>query len=301
MTKKYPRIFVLNDPIGLRINPALAKEIGFNESLILLQIEFWISISNNKRDGKKWTYQSIRDIKSKSFPFWSNATINRTIKSLIKEEYIIEGNYNEKKYDKTRWFALNFEKLSKLESISIEGGYETRSNQNETGNNQDETQLAQSETTIPDITTDLSHKEQQQQLNKQPNNAKDVVGSINELKNIGISLKTAKELAELSYVDLNYVKKIIEYTNTLTNIKSTSGFVIAKVRENFYLPEEKNKVEGKKETERVLTHMLTGKEFITSQFYELNKMGQIDSGNYLCADSNILKLIESGLLTPKEP
>ena len=64
------RIFTLNEPNAPRINPALAKEIGLNESLILLQIEFWISISNNEREGKRWTYQSVRDMQEKSFSFW---------------------------------------------------------------------------------------------------------------------------------------------------------------------------------------------------------------------------------------
>lgn len=71
------RIFTLNEPNAPRLNPALACEIGLNESLVLLQLEFWIAISNNKRDGMLWTYQSTRDIKAKTFPFWSLDTINR--------------------------------------------------------------------------------------------------------------------------------------------------------------------------------------------------------------------------------
>ncbi len=115
----FNRIFTLNEPYGLRINSALANEIGLNESIVLLQIEFWISISSNVIDGRCWTYQSIRGMHKTAFPFWSIATINRTIQSLIDKGYIIEGNFNKAKYDKTRWLALNFEKLSELKSISI--------------------------------------------------------------------------------------------------------------------------------------------------------------------------------------
>lgn len=141
------RIFILNEPNAPRINPALAVEIGLNESLLLLQIEFWISISNNERDGQQWTYQSTRDIQEKAFPFWSHHTINRAIKSLETSGYIITTTkYNTLKYDKTRWIALNFDELSKLKSISVKG-YATGSTQNETGSNQNAT-------TIPENTTE---------------------------------------------------------------------------------------------------------------------------------------------------
>ena len=155
------RIFILNEPNAPRLSPRLAQEIGLNESIILLQIEFWISISNHFVDGRYWTYQSLNDIKD-CFPFWSKATINRAIKNMINKGYIFEGNFNRKKYDKTRWFSLNYVKLFKLQSIKIEGHEtrsaqnETRSNQNETRSAQNETRSTQNETTIPEITTEIT-------------------------------------------------------------------------------------------------------------------------------------------------
>lgn len=158
------RIFILNEPTALRISPALAEEIGLNESIILLQIEFWISISDHLIDGRRWTYQSIRDMKEKAFPFWSKDTINRTIASLIKKNLLIEGNFNSKKYDRTRWFALG-DGIRNLQSIRFVEGYETRSTQNETHLTQNETRLKQNETqkkqnetTIPEITTEITTK-----------------------------------------------------------------------------------------------------------------------------------------------
>lgn len=81
------RTFIINDPSAPRLVPALAKEIGLNESILFLQIEYWIAISNNLRDGRKWTYQSTSDLR-KTFPFWSDATIKRIVKSL-KERNLI--------------------------------------------------------------------------------------------------------------------------------------------------------------------------------------------------------------------
>lgn len=150
--RKFKRIFVINEPYAPRINPALAVEIGLNESLVLMQIEYWISISDNVKDGRRWTYQSLRDIQKKAFPFWSVSTISRTIRSLLNKGYLIEGNYNKLSYDKTRWFALNFDELKKLKSISIPED-DTDLLQNETGLLQNETpDLLQNETTIPETT-----------------------------------------------------------------------------------------------------------------------------------------------------
>jgi len=153
------RIFTLNEPNAPRLNPALACEIGLNESLLLLQLEFWISISNNERDDQKWTYQSTRDIQATTFPFWSVMTINRAIKSLEAKGLIITTTkYNKLKYDKTRWFTLNFQELSKLKSISV-SGYVTGSNQNDTGSKQFDTGLSQDDTTIPETTSETTNKD----------------------------------------------------------------------------------------------------------------------------------------------
>ena len=53
------------------------------------------------------------------FPFWSRATINRVIRSLENRGLINVGNFNRKKYDKTRWFAINIDEAEKLESVKV--------------------------------------------------------------------------------------------------------------------------------------------------------------------------------------
>ncbi len=95
-------------------------EIGFNESLVLLQLEFLISISDHVIDGQVWTYQSYQDLKDRYFPWWSIATISRTMKSLEEKGLIISGNFNRAGFDRTQWYALNEEGLRSLESIRLE-------------------------------------------------------------------------------------------------------------------------------------------------------------------------------------
>jgi hypothetical protein len=111
------RFFILNDST-IRLSPALACEIGFNESIIFLQLEFLISIRGEERDGLKWLRMSIADLES-VFPFWSSATINRAIKTLEERRLIFVGNYNRHAYDKTRWLAINLEAASELSSIAV--------------------------------------------------------------------------------------------------------------------------------------------------------------------------------------
>ncbi|AFM40404.1 DnaD-like protein [Desulfosporosinus acidiphilus SJ4] len=131
------RIFTLNE-LSLRLSPALADEIGLNESILLLQLEYWIHITDHDIEGKRWTYQSVRDMQDKAFTFWSVSTVARTVKSLLDKKLIIEGNYNKDPYDKTRWFALNHKELSKLRSIMIK---EYNGNRSETPLSQNDTPL----------------------------------------------------------------------------------------------------------------------------------------------------------------
>ncbi|HEX8550864.1 MAG TPA: hypothetical protein VF681_04850 [Abditibacteriaceae bacterium] len=160
------RIFTLNEPNAPRLNPALAVEIGLNESIVFLQIEFYISINGKEHDGDLWVYDSIYDWQTE-FPFWSPSTINRAIKSLEEKSLIKLGNYNQKKYDKTRWFAINFEKAAELKSIKVNGykkpeapkeveGHGTGSKQNGTGLKQNNTGSNQDGTTIPETSTETS-------------------------------------------------------------------------------------------------------------------------------------------------
>lgn len=118
--EQIPRVFCGNNPRPPRIYADLAAEIGLNESIIFLQLEWLISLKPYKwRNGRRWTYQSTRKLRKDYFPWWGVATINRTIHNLQEKNLIFVGNYNQKSYDRTRWFAINFEEAAKLKSIEI--------------------------------------------------------------------------------------------------------------------------------------------------------------------------------------
>ncbi len=121
MAARRQRLFVLNDPHALRISGELAVEIGFNESIVLLQLEYLLSISEHEREGRVWTYQSLQELKEHYFPWWSVATIGRVIKRLEELELISIGHFNRAGYDRTQWFALNPVGLKRLRSLRLEG------------------------------------------------------------------------------------------------------------------------------------------------------------------------------------
>jgi hypothetical protein len=114
------RLFIINDPNAPRLCPDLAVEIGLNESLLLLQMEYWLAVLPGKeRDGKKWVYKSLRDIQ-KVFKFWGIATVHRVIKSLVEKEYLlVRSDLNARSGDTTQWFAINPTGINRLHSIKL--------------------------------------------------------------------------------------------------------------------------------------------------------------------------------------
>lgn len=120
MTKRI-RFFTPNDPHQMRIYPALAEEIGFNESIVLLQLEYLIGISTTEEhDGQLWTYQTLEDLHTNYFPWISTVTISRVMRNLESQKLILIGNYNKFGFDRTQWYAINWDECKKLTSIKID-------------------------------------------------------------------------------------------------------------------------------------------------------------------------------------
>ncbi|WP_070817175.1 hypothetical protein [Staphylococcus sp. HMSC063A07] len=104
---------LLIDDYPIQVLPKLAVEIGLNEAIILQQMHYWLNASNHKYDGKKWIYNSYPEWQ-KQFPFWSLITIKRTIYSLEKQELLHIGNYNKAKFDKTKWYSINYQTIERM-------------------------------------------------------------------------------------------------------------------------------------------------------------------------------------------
>ena len=159
MSKKW-LLYTEASPVVLRIVPELATEIGLNESIVLLQISFWISSSDNERDGRYWTYQSFRGMKEKAFPYWSIDTIRRAVTNLTEAGYITVGNYNKRKGDNTQWYSIEPEKCSHLKSVLCNEARATgKPYENRTPLYENRTPLYENRTTLPENTPESTHRD----------------------------------------------------------------------------------------------------------------------------------------------
>ena len=96
------------------VNKYLACAIGLNEAVVLQQVNYWVQKSTHEIDGRVWVYNSM-SAWQEQFPFWSYDTVKRIFATLVKANLLICGNYNKSKMDKTKWYAINNERLGEIE------------------------------------------------------------------------------------------------------------------------------------------------------------------------------------------
>lgn len=147
-----PWIFVINDPHAMRINRDLADEIGFQESVVFLQLEYLIVHTKDPsriayRDSRWWYRATLKELNEEQFSWWSEATISRVLHRLEERSLISTDETNAAEYDRTQWYAIDEEGVRNLASIAIFHS-ETAEFQNETPVFQNETTPFQNETTI---------------------------------------------------------------------------------------------------------------------------------------------------------
>lgn len=108
---------LLIDEHPLQCQPSLATALGSaDEAIVLQQLHYWLSRANNvQSDGHKWVYNSMADW-LKQFPWIkSRARLTRYFDDLEKRGLIITGNFNKAKFDKTKWYRIDYDALTDLE------------------------------------------------------------------------------------------------------------------------------------------------------------------------------------------
>lgn len=87
----------------------LAIRVGERRAIILSNIHYWIEKNkangNNFKEGRYWTYNSAKAFKE-IFPYLSERQIEYSLKELEKDNFLIIGNFNKAKYDRTNWYSL---------------------------------------------------------------------------------------------------------------------------------------------------------------------------------------------------
>lgn len=91
----------------------IAAKYGIGEAIFIQNFSFWIkrNIANNKNyhEGYHWTYMSSQNLAEKYAGLFSLKTVQRILKNLTDSGLLITGNFNTKKYDRTKWYAFRDE------------------------------------------------------------------------------------------------------------------------------------------------------------------------------------------------
>lgn len=87
----------------------IAKICGVREAILLYNIDFWIAKNRaNQRhfyDGRYWTYNSSKAF-AELFDYLTQKVIENLLTKLVRDGYLIKGNFNANSLDRTSWYAL---------------------------------------------------------------------------------------------------------------------------------------------------------------------------------------------------
>jgi hypothetical protein len=108
-----PKLLISEEP--LQVLPSLALEIGLEDALFLQQLHYWIRKSKHEHDGQRWIYNTFAEWQAQ-FPFWSLRTMQRIAARLVKRGLIKIHKFNEHNWDRTNWYAIDYEAVGKLSS-----------------------------------------------------------------------------------------------------------------------------------------------------------------------------------------
>lgn len=179
---------LLIDDYPILVLPTLASEIGLNEAIVLQQMHYWLKKSNHNYDGRRWIYNSFPEWQ-KHFPFWSVMTIKRAVYSLEKQNLLYVGNYNKAKFDKTKWYSINYEKLEGMKRPSYQNDTTNVSKRND-GVYQNDTTNTRDYTEITTETTNNNILSGNPTVSRIP--YKEIVDYLNEKTGKNFKHKTAK-------------------------------------------------------------------------------------------------------------
>ena len=93
-----------------------AVDVGVERAVLIWNIGFWVAKNKandvNKHDDRYWTYNSGSAF-ADMFPFWSQRKIERMLKSLCDEGWLLAGNYNQMAYDRTKWYTISDKSIAR--------------------------------------------------------------------------------------------------------------------------------------------------------------------------------------------
>ena len=98
----------------LTVQPSLAVLLGLNEAIFLQQVQYWITREAGFCDqyGRRWIYNTVKQWRDQ-FPFWSESTIKRTIRSLEDRNALLSTTVGDA-FNKTKAYTINIDRIEEL-------------------------------------------------------------------------------------------------------------------------------------------------------------------------------------------
>lgn len=149
---------LLFDEPPIVVSPTLAKMLGsLEEAAILQQIHYWTQKNTNIRDGYSWVYNTISDWQKQFSWIESDKTMRTKLKSLENKGLLVTGNYNKAKFDRTKWYRIDYDAFSQMVT-AFGKSYRTNRQElpNATGKNYQTYTIDYTETTTEKIDDDSS-------------------------------------------------------------------------------------------------------------------------------------------------
>jgi len=96
-------------PFSHSFNVGIAMSAGVNAAVVFNHIHFWIKINKGKESHthqeKTWMYESLKEI-NHHIPYLTPKETRNALDSLVQHGYLVKGNFNKNKFDRTLWYAL---------------------------------------------------------------------------------------------------------------------------------------------------------------------------------------------------
>ena len=226
---------LLLDDKPLVIQPKLAELLGdLDEAVILQQIHYWLEKRLNIKDGHSWVYNSMVEW-NKQFPWLSLKTLKRKFKSLEDKGLLITGNYNKAKFDRTKWYRIDYDAFSNLGNALGQNDLTNVSNcpnakgQNDTTNTIEYTENNNIDNTTTTDTTEIKNIYEFWKSNVgnlSPYLYREIQATYYDWKEVSkqpkeMILESIKMAIERDIKNINYIKTILKrwYDNRIYNIE----------------------------------------------------------------------------------
>lgn len=103
---------------AIPVSRKFGVKYGICGALLIQQLHFLMHTNGVVRDGKVWHFKTYREW-AEDIGMYGVAAIRPALLNLTKSGAVFVGNYNQKGYDKTKWYSLNYAVLGSVEDWRI--------------------------------------------------------------------------------------------------------------------------------------------------------------------------------------